>query len=75
MVKIILGILEEDRSMHRDQQPLPLSPENSKQIGDTCFFIIIQDDTNYYYVYHQYIGRHAPGRQEVLELHRRDTRP
>ena len=55
--------------MHRDQPPLPLPPGNSEQIGSTCFFIVKDEETYTYFVFHQHYGHHARGDKKLLNFH------
>lgn len=54
--------------MHRNQLPLPLAPANSKQIGSTCFFIVKDDESYHYYVFHQRYGHHDRGDKKLLNF-------
>ena len=55
--------------MHRDQLPLPLAPGNSEQIGKTCFFIVKDEETYTYFVFHQHYGHHARGDKKLLNFY------
>ena len=55
--------------MHRDQQPLPLSPGNAKQIGSTSIFVIDDDVTIRYFVYLQPIGHHPCGSKRLMNFY------
>lgn len=55
--------------MHRDQQPLPLSPGNAKQIGSTSFYVINDDVTIRYFVYLQPIGHHPCANKRLMNFY------